>query len=234
MKFKKLITFLLLLFITCAPVFAETKFVKVVFVGDYRCGKTAIWKRLMGEGFNPDEQQSDTLTYRDIIRVDGTDILSLKIWDTAGLDKYYDEVVDFTKDANFVFIVHDLYKRLDADVRIYLSRIYRDVSERMAPSGKIVLVGSKLDLRQRDIVNSAAQATMLQEVAGHIPCAYVLTSAKTEGDPGIGTLLNYIIENSRGMALPSRSSAGGSIKFNVDTRPAPVPAPSSDGWCTLL
>ena len=242
MKFKKLITFLFLLFITCSSVFAEIKFVKIVLVGDFQCGKTAIWKRLMDEGFDQSERQSDRLTPGELIKVDGDNILSLRIWDTAGLDKYYSEVVNFTTGANFVFIVHDLDKKLDDGVKAYLSKIYKDVSSKIVSDGKIVIVGSKFDLRKNDIVNSAAQAKMLEEVAQHIPCACVLTSAKNEGDPGINTFIKYIIENSRTMNLPNKNvSKEGSIKFNVDTQPKSTSSSSSNSssssscrGCTIL
>ena len=231
MRLKKLFVFLFLICMTCCSVvFAENKFVKVVLVGDYRSGKTCIWKRMLGEGFNADEVQSDTLTFRDIMRTDGSDILCLTLWDTAGLDKYYYEVVDFTRDANFVFIVHDLYKRRDGGVETYLSRIYRDIHEK-APRAKIVLVGSKYDLRHRDVVNTAKQAELVKMVAEHIPCDYIYTSSSQDDDPGITRLLNYVVEQCRGMVLPNRSSLGGSIKFNADIVPPSAPVKSG---CTLL
>lgn len=145
MKFKRLCAFLLLVFITCSSVFAENKFVKVAFIGNYQSGKTCIWKRLLDEGFSEYERRSDTLSCRTIVRSTGDDVLCISLWDTAGSEKYYDEVMDFIRDANFVFIVHDLYEKLNGEVKVYLSRIYRDVRERMTPDGKIVLVGSKYD-----------------------------------------------------------------------------------------
>lgn len=241
MKFKKIIMAIFSFFMVFVLVLAvkpdlalattQVKFVKVVFVGDYKSGKTSIWKRLMDQGFDDSERQSTTLTPGEIIRVDGSTILSLKIWDTAGLDKYYNEVIDFTTGANFVFIVHDLAKKLDDSVRQYLSKACRDASAKKAADGKIVIIGSKYDLRQADVVNSAAQARMLEEVAQVVPCACVLTSAKSEGDPGISTLIRYIIEKSREMALPDKIfSREYRIKFNADTQSQP----RSSGGCVLL
>ena len=231
MKFKRLFVFLCLICMTCCSVFAKNKFVKVVLVGDYASGKTSIWRRMLGEGFDTESQKSDSLTFRDIIRTDGEDVLCITLWDTAGLDKYYDEVVDFAKDANFVFILHDLYKRRDAEVEVYLSKIYRDVHERMAPGGKVVLVGSKYDLRHRDIVNSSKQAELLKNVAEHIPCPFVYTSAKSNDDLGIQELLNYIVEECRNMTLPDKHSIGGRIKFNVDIEPSKTEQKS--GGCVI-
>lgn len=234
MNLKRLFALLLTICITCGSAFAENKFVKVVFVGDLGSGKTCIWKRLLDEGFNENERGSDRLTFNSIIRTDGEDVLCITLWDTAGADRYYDEVVDFTRDANFVFIVHDLYKKLNGDVKVYLSRIYRDVHERMAPGGRVVLVGSKYDLRHRDIANAAEQANLLKEVAENIPCPYVLTSAKEDGDPGIATLLNYIVEQCRVMQLPNHSSRGSTV-FSADIpAPAPAPAPQSSGWGCII
>ena len=230
MKFKRLFALLFLFCVTCcSAAFAENKFVKVVLVGDYACGKTCIWKRMLGEGYDPNEKRSDKLTSRNIIRTDNGDILSIMLWDTAGADEYYDEVVDFTKDANFVFIVHDLYKRRDGNVETYLSRIYRDIHERV-PSAKILLVGSKYDCRHRDLVNTSKQAELIEMVAKHIPCDYVYTSAAQDNDPGIAALLDYIVEKSRTMTLPNRSS---NTVIKLHAHVAPAPAPKSGG-CTLL
>lgn len=229
MKFKKLFVFLFLICITCCSAFAENKFVKVVLVGDRYFGKTCVWKRMLGEGFDPDEKWSDRLTSRDLIRTDNGDILCITLWDTAGTDRYYDEVVDFTRDANFVFIVHDLYKRRDGNVETYLSRIYRDIHEK-APRAKILLVGSKYDCRHRDIANTSKQAELVEMVAKHIPCDFVYTSALEDNNPGIATLLNYIVQESRNMVLPTHSSPS-VIRFNADIVPPPAPAKSG---CTLL
>lgn len=216
MKFKRLVVFLCLICMTCCSVFAENKFVKVVLVGDYSSGKTSIWKKMLDESFDSEVQQSESFTFSSITREDGDDILCITLWDTAGLDKYYDEVVNFTRDANFVFIVHDLYKRCDAEVEVYLSKIYRDVHERISLESKVVLVGSKYDLRHKDIVNSSKQAELLKSVAEHIPCPYVYTSAKDPNDAGIQELLNYVVKQCRSMTLPNKHSLVGSIKFNAD------------------
>lgn len=231
MKLKKLFVFLFLICITCcSAVFAENKFVKVVLVGDYGCGKTCIWKRMLGEGFDPDEERSDKLTSRNIIRTDNGDILSIMLWDTAGMDRYYDEVVDFAKDANFVFIVHDLYKRCDGNVETYLSRIYRDIYEK-APRAKILLVGSKYDCRHRDISNTSKQAELVEMVAKHIPCDFVYTSAVQDNDPGIAALLDYVVQESRNMVLPTQYSSTSEFEFKADMVPPPA---RKSGGCTLL
>lgn len=231
MKFKRLFVFLFLFFMTCGSVFAQTKYVKVSLVGDYTCGKTCIWKRLFGEGFNPNERGSDKFTYRNIIKEDGNNILSLNIWDTAGADRFYDKVIDFVEDSNFVFIVHDLHQRFDGNAKTYLSRIYNDIHRR-APQAKILLVGSKYDLRHRNIANDAEQIKLVQTVAEAIPCDYVYTSAKENNDPGIARLLNYIIEQSRNMNLPTVSPR---IVIPILTPPpAPTTTTESSSGCNIL
>ena len=228
MKLKKLITFFVVCFVMCTTAFAtNVKFAKVVFVGDYGCGKTSIWKRLMGEGFDPDETRSDKLISRNIIKSDDENIINLGLWDTAGLDRYYENVVDFTADANFVFIVHDLDKELDVSDKNYLSRIYRDIHEKVSGKDcKIALIGSKLDLKYKNIVNSARQAKLLEDVASHIPCALILTSAKNEDDPGINALVDFMVDNCKNMTLPDKSPEN-VLRFSVDL-------PSNKGGCILF
>ena len=224
MKFKKLFVFLFLICITCCSAFAENKFVKVVLVGDYKCGKTCIWKRMLGEGFDLITGPANELISGNIIRTDNGDILSIMLWDTAGADRYYDEVVDFTKDANFVFIVHDLYKRLDGNVETYLSRIYRNIHEK-APGAKILLVGSKYDLRHRDMANTSKQTELVERVAKYAPCDFVYTSAAQDDDPGIAALLDYVVRESRNMVLPTQYSSPSVIRLH--------PLAHAKGRCTI-
>ena len=154
----------------------------------------------MGEGFDQYELQSDRIISREIVKYDGEDIINLRIYDTAGLDRYYKDVVNFTADANFIFIVHDLDKEFDDSKENYLSKIYRDIHEKISGRDcKIVLVGSKLDLRCRNIVNSTRQAKLLDDVARHIPCAIILTSAKNENDTGINAIVDFIVKNCKNM-----------------------------------
>lgn len=204
MKFKVriLIIFFALLFSFCGSAFAvghDSKFIKVVFVGNYRCGKTAIWRRTLNQDFDPDLPKSDSLTFAQKTIQENDTTLILKIWDTAGLDKYYNEMVDFTKNANFVFIVHDMEEKYDESVEQYLDKIYRDVSDKIAKDGKIVFVGSKIDTKKRSIVNYTKQAELIKAVAKHIPCHLILTSAKT--GYGIADIMLYIKEQSKEMEL---------------------------------
>lgn len=203
MKFKKLISCIIIFSsIMTFTASAGQKSVKVAFVGNLRSGKTAIFKRLFGRGYNPDERRSDTLVCgRKELPFNG-DTLMLEIWDTAGLKNYYTEVIEHTKHMNFVFIVHDLSQKYDAKVEAYLTKIYRDVHEKIAADGKIVIIGSKYDLRHNDIVNSSANCGLLERVAKTIPTTCRLTSASENN--GIEELIDFIKEKSRTMNLPDQ------------------------------
>ena len=73
------------------------------------------------QNFDENEPNSDMMNYESIVEnIDGQTI-QFNIWDTAGANMYYDEVVDFTCDANFVIIVHDISAVYNEKVEQYLS-----------------------------------------------------------------------------------------------------------------
>ncbi len=212
MKFKKIGVFLFMLFMLFmffGSVSAENKYVKVVLIGNLKGGKTSVFKRLSNQNFDPNERQGDQLACNRRMINDGDDVLTLEIWDTPGLKDYYNSVIELTRHVNFVFIVHDLSQVYDERNRAYLNKIYKDVHDRIAADGEILFIGSKYDLRHSNIDNSSLQADLIERVARHVPCSYVITSAKD--NTGISQLINFILENSRKMNLLGESIDIGSI-----------------------
>lgn len=206
--------------------YAVNKYARVILVGDLKSGKTSLWKSFFNLPYDPHEDSSDTMMRRDYNVTVGSDNIQFNIWDTAGMAKYYDEVVAFTRDANFVFIVHDLSARYDPRSEAYLTKLYRDVHSQIKADGAVILVGTKNDKRHDAIVNAAKQRQLLENVAKAIPCAYFFTEAPNGRTPAINALLQHLVTKSANMALPLSDPDASTVSRRFTVK--------KGGSCTLL
>ena len=185
----------------CAHADEVDGYMRVVLVGDYRCGKTSLWKRLGESDFDESEQRSDYMQCRRTTETVGDRNVQFNIWDTAGANWYYDQVVKFTEGANMIFIVHDISESFSEEKEAYLEKLYRDIHEKIRRDGIIVIVGSKFDRRHEGIVNASKQINLLEGVAKAVPCPCVFTSAKEDADAGIRNLKQYLTRAAQRMEL---------------------------------
>lgn len=199
--FRIILSFFALMFI-CSPNFhAADYYARVMIVGDSGSGKTSLWKRIFESGFDENENRSDMMLRKEVKRnVDGREI-QFNIWDTAGAEAYYNEVIEFSKGANFVIIVHDTSIKFDASREQYLEKLYSDIHEKIKDSnGKIMLVGNKWDLRHKNIVNASKHQSLIESVAKSSPCSFKMVSCKdNSGD--IGGIVDYLCSACKKMEL---------------------------------
>lgn len=200
---------------------------RIVLVGNFRCGKTSIWKRIFGDGFDEREGASDMMVCRNAKRTlsDGR-VVQFNIWDTAGAELYYEHVLDFVGkykgtdpkkskkknsrispvDANFVIIVHDLSSQYTDGSKAYLDQLVKDVKDRMRADGKLILVGSKSDKAKKESpVNFSDQKALLEQLAHVLECRMYITSASDslEAPRFAVKLLSYIKKSCEEMELYS-------------------------------
>lgn len=219
--------FMVFIMFGVSSVFAADKYARVVLVGDLSSGKTSLWKRILGHEFDMEEARSDLMVRENVTKTINDQEVQFNVWDTAGAERYYNEVVAFTQNADFVIIVHDVSKPFDVRSENYINKLYSDVYERMKQTGKIIIVGSKYDKRHADIVNAGKQITMLEGVAKAIPCTYISCSSKIDGDKGITSLTDLLFNcHYSSMVLSSSDPDSGMLKrFRVK---------KGDNWCTIL
>lgn len=188
------------MFVCSSKFYAVDRFAKVVLVGDSGSGKTSLWKRVVEGDFDQNENRSDMMICKDIIKKVDEKEVQFNIWDTAGAEIYYNEVVDFTKGANFVIIVHDTSIKFDESREKYLAELYKNIYERIDSCGKIMIVGNKWDLRHSNIVNSGKHKSLLESVAQSIPCSLKFVSCK-ENSGDIKGILDYLCAACKKMKL---------------------------------
>ena len=219
--------FMMIILFGTSSALAADKYARVVLVGDLSGGKTSLWKRILGYEFDMTEARSDLMVRENVTKTINNQEVQFNVWDTAGAESYYNEVVAFTQNADFVIIVHDIIKPFDVRSESYINKLYSDIHEKIKSTGKIIIVGSKYDKRHSNIVNAGRQITMLEGVAKAIPCAYISCSSKIDGDRGIATLTDFLFNRYySSMELSSSDPDSGMLKrFEVK---------KGGGLCILL
>ncbi len=118
--------FIVFILFGASSVFAVDKYARVILVGDLSGGKTSLWKRILGKEFDQDEAFSDIMVRENVTKTINGQEVQFNVWDTAGAESYYDEVVEFTQNADFVIIVHDISKQFDERSENYIDKLYSD------------------------------------------------------------------------------------------------------------
>jgi len=178
---------------------AQPASVKLILVGNFGVGKTAITKRFVDNTFS-DAPSSDTVDqYLKDVKLGGRD-LQLKLGDTAGGEKFRTLTSSYFRNADVVLLVFDLTNQESYDD---IENSHKEATY-YAPSAIKVLVGNKADLPRvisRDQANALAKKEDLQ---------YYETSAKT--GEGVERLFLELARKAAGI---------------VDEAAAPPPAPVS-------
>ncbi|KAA6400239.1 MAG: putative Transforming protein RhoA [Streblomastix strix] len=123
----------------------ETK-LKLVIVGDGAVGKTCLLMVYANNKY-PEGKLQRTVFDNYTCRVPvGRDRVLLSLWDTAGQEDY-DAIRPFSYENTDVFIVCFSINRRDTFLNVK-SKWVPDIKKRLGPKTKIVLVGTKGDLRK--------------------------------------------------------------------------------------
>lgn len=188
---KIILSIFAIMFVCNSQFYAVDYYAKVVLIGNSGSGKTSLWKRIAQVDFDSDENRSDVMACKDIVKKVGEKEIQFNIWDTAGAEDYYNEVVEFTKGANFVIIVHNVGSKFQEYTEQYLNTLYKNVYEKMDGCGKIMIVGNKWDLRHGNIVDASKHKSLLESVAQSIPCSLKFVSCK-ENSGDIKGIIDYL------------------------------------------
>ena len=159
----------------------------IIIVGDMAVGKTSILKRF--------DKRKFTRHYVNTIGVDfiltqyiseqGSEV-KVKLWDTAGQDRFRNLTYSFYRQADGIIVSFDL-TNLESfkNTRTWLTSIHKIVKENEMPK---ILVGNKADCEEDRIVDTET-ATQL---AAEYGLKYFETSAYTGS--GVNEMMNDIMK----------------------------------------
>jgi small GTP-binding protein len=159
---------------------------KAVLLGDCGVGKTAIIKRMVGEGFQ--ERTAATAGGSgQVITVQSSDgrPVTLHLWDTPGSESYRSLVPLYIRDSIVIVIVYDLTQR---DSCLYLGEWVTFCRDRGPEHIRLVILGNKTDLEHNRVVDFHEGETFAAENGA----TFLETSAKTEHE--IGRILKHIAD----------------------------------------
>uniref|UniRef100_A0A8C9EN07 Ras-related protein Rab-44 n=1 Tax=Pavo cristatus TaxID=9049 RepID=A0A8C9EN07_PAVCR len=114
----------------------------VLFVGDSHVGKTSFLYRLHADTFNPHLAATVGLDYRVKNLVVDNKRFALRLWDSAGQERYHSVTKQFFRKADGVVLMYDVTSQYSfADVRYWLSCIQEGAEDGVT----VLLLGNKTD-----------------------------------------------------------------------------------------
>ena len=148
-------------------------FIKLILVGDYQVGKSAIIKRFIDNTFNEAYLPTLQLKISKKTLKLGEATVNLVIWDVGGqsisMSSYRDR---FYEGAQSAIIVVD---RTRPETLEHVERWYKDTNKAIQHKIPYILVGNKSDLNNNIVV----QKQDLEDKAKEFGLNYIITSAKT-------------------------------------------------------
>ncbi|XP_053943878.1 ras-related protein Rab-44 isoform X3 [Cuculus canorus] len=114
----------------------------VLFVGDSHVGKTSFLYRLHADTFNPHLTATVGLDYQVKNLIVDNKRFALRLWDSAGQERYHSITKQFFRKADGVVLMYDITSEYSfSDVRYWLSCIQEGAEDGVA----ILLLGNKTD-----------------------------------------------------------------------------------------
>ncbi|NXU33876.1 RAB44 protein, partial [Drymodes brunneopygia] len=114
----------------------------VLFIGDSHVGKTSFLYRLHADTFNPHLTATVGLDYQIKNLVVDNKHFALRLWDSAGQERYHSMTRQFFRKADGVVLMYDITSHCSfSDVRYWLSCIQEGAEDGVA----VLLLGNKSD-----------------------------------------------------------------------------------------
>lgn len=174
--------------------FGKSRKLQIITLGDHMVGKTSILRR-----FNDGTFTFSTYTTIgiDFVAKDvkiGQDKIPVKIWDTAGQDRFHTITHSFYKQCQGVLLVFDVgSKKSFESVHKWMNNIQNHSDKGIIK----YLIGNKVDTEKREVTAEEAQ-----KVADQYGMSYYETSAKLNKNISevIMKLVNEVYSKSAGSA----------------------------------
>lgn len=117
---------------------------KVILVGDCSVGKTSLLNRFVNGDFNENYNSTISVEYKSkVIKLDKFSKAVLKIWDTAGSEKFRSVTRQYFKGSKGIILVFDLTNK---DSFSHLKSWMSDIRDNAEKNSEVIVVGNKSDL----------------------------------------------------------------------------------------
>jgi len=187
----------------------------IVLIGDYSVGKTCIFERLAGQNFTHDTPTTIGVDFRTLRVKIGDSLIKVKMWDTAGMERFRSIVSCYFAGSQVVLMICDC-TNTESIVnlkRSWLKFMYASPSYRR--DTLLYVVVNKWDIKRRMDVTAGQTLESKKEFVrkllgsiGHRKIFFV--SAKT--GENLEDMLGEVVKDARqvlkerGDRLPTRSS----------------------------
>ena len=145
---------------------------KILTLGESGVGKTSILLRFAGHKFRETYLATIGLDFHPkVIKVSDKDI-QLKVWDSAGQERFHNITRTMFKDADGIALIYDVTdKESFSKIKYWIEQMKSNISEKDIG---LVLLGNKCDIKERVVSQQQGK-----EMAQKLNISYFETSAKT-------------------------------------------------------
>ncbi|NHI93428.1 MAG: GTP-binding protein [Candidatus Lokiarchaeota archaeon] len=146
---------------------------KVVLIGSYAVGKTAMLNRFVDEKFLTDYKATIGVNLMNKkLEIENGKVINFSIWDIAGQLAFKGVWKNFYNAAAGALIIFDVTRQVTYDE---VQGWYQNILDHIKESIPCVLVANKIDLVDQRIISSEKG----KELADSLDMEYIETSAKT-------------------------------------------------------
>eukprot|EP01088_Endostelium_zonatum_P008983 TRINITY_DN22177_c0_g1_i1.p1 TRINITY_DN22177_c0_g1~~TRINITY_DN22177_c0_g1_i1.p1 ORF type:complete len:215 (+),score=46.70 TRINITY_DN22177_c0_g1_i1:149-793(+) len=134
---------------------------KIVLIGEASCGKTSLLLRYTTQGFKPESKPTIGLDFKlkklNITSKQGKNYsIQLKIWDTAGSERFRGLTSSFYRDAHGVMFVYDITEEKTFEqLESWLDEFSQHWESNDLSAGLSgIVVGNKIDLKEKKRIST--------------------------------------------------------------------------------
>ena len=185
--------------------------VKAILIGGHFVGKTSLINVTIGIQFDSDLKPTITSSYVEKKFIINQKEYLVKLWDTAGMEKFRTLNKLFYKDSQIVIFVYDITRKESfEELNFWTNEIRKELGENLV----LGMAGNKIDLVDSEQVDES----MARDYAQNINANFKLVSAKENPRIFISfleELLNiYIGKNNNNDRITNKK--GENIKINLN------------------
>ena len=161
--------------------------IKTIILGEYSVGKTNLINAAIGQEFNESSKPTISASFvQKTYNLNGKNYL-MKIWDTAGMEKYRSLTKLFYKDSKIIIFVYDITRQKTFDELEFWTK---EVEDSLKTLHVIGIIGNKIDLFDNEEVDEFKARDYAKNKKGF----FKLVSAK-ENPKGFASFLEQMLHN---------------------------------------